>query len=275
MLETGVGVLDKVMSILYLFIGKKHIQTVQEIIDKLGYPAPTVYRLINAMAKHGLLKREGDMISLGSTIMTLGVQMIGNIDICNEAMPYMERLNRLTDENVNLNIRSQSQRVVIQTVQSKMTVRPTINIGDMYPVFSGAAGKIFMAYSSSDEWRKLLYSWDENASREINQENFDQYYDSIERFREAGYAVSINERKEGIVAIAAPIFDYTNNLKAVLTLIAPESRMDEERRRITIPKVVKCASMISTNMGYTKKMDVENVLSYLQDSCIIEKTPTN
>lgn len=254
-MDTGVGVLDKVMSILYLFRRKRQQITVQDIVESLNYSVPTTYRLINAMEKHGLVKREGEMISLGSLFMEFGMYMLGNIDICNEARPYMDQLNRETNENINLNIKNRNQRVVVQAFQSTMNVRSAINIGATYPIFSGAAGKIFLAYYSPDECRRILAETDEYAAiNETNRKIFDQFSGSLESFRKVGYAVSINERREGVAAIAAPVFDYTGHLAGVLTLVAPESRMEDERLYTLTQKVKRYADLISASMGYAKEI---------------------
>ena len=255
-METGVGVLDKVMSILYLLGGNRESISVQEIVEELGYSSPTTYRLLNAMEKHGLIIHEGEFISLGDTLVALGMHRVGNVDIFKIAPRYMEELNRLTDENVNLNVRNHNQRIVVRAFQSTLIVRSSVKEGDMYPLFSGAAGKIFLAYYSKEEINRILNEADEYDVSATNKHVYEKYETSIDDFRTAGYSISINERKEGVVAIAAPIFNFSGHLEAVLTVVAPETRMDEEKQKIVIEQVKATAQNISKGLGYITKKAV-------------------
>ena len=75
----------------------------------------------------------------------------------------------------------------------------------------------------------------------------------LELTRKRGYAVDIQEQKEGVVRISAPIFDNTGNLLAVVTIAGPAFRIKNSLIKKYGEYVKETANLISRELGYNNK----------------------
>ncbi|WP_376797043.1 IclR family transcriptional regulator [Thermogemmatispora sp.] len=251
---TRVGVLDKAMAILGAFPRGESALLPQEIAERTGLPLPTVYRLAQALAEHGLLMKEGSRFRLGLTLLRLGLLVAESIDVRRQALPHLTWLNGQTGENAELHIRQHETRVVIEVVRSPHNLRPFADIGAPLPLHRGAAGKVLLAWLPGEERLALArasherfdgqlaargLSWDEGA-----------FLGELERVRRQGWAYSEGERVVGVAGLAAPIFDSGGQVAAALTLVAPAARLGPEQRERAIPLVCEAARRASYDMGY-------------------------
>ncbi|MGE5601744.1 MAG: IclR family transcriptional regulator C-terminal domain-containing protein, partial [Nitrososphaerales archaeon] len=65
-----------------------------------------------------------------------------------------------------------------------------------------------------------------------------------------GYAISCGEMNAGARAVAAPIRNYSGEVVATVSVIAPDERADEARMAFFIDAVVTAAHTMSERLGY-------------------------
>jgi DNA-binding IclR family transcriptional regulator len=67
--------------------------------------------------------------------------------------------------------------------------------------------------------------------------------------RKRGYASSTGERQVGAASVAAPVFDHSGRVAAVVSVSGPAERM--QRRPAAYPRaLVASAGRLSARMGY-------------------------
>ena len=75
----------------------------------------------------------------------------------------------------------------------------------------------------------------------------------LKEVRENGYAYSVEEFSEGVVTIAAPIYDYTGKVISSLSVVGPKQRINQQKILFFAKKVISASMEISQNMGYTNR----------------------
>jgi len=250
--ETGVGVLDKAMSILSIFPRGDLALSPLEIAARTGLPLPTVYRLAQALSDHGLLMKDGQRFRLGMTLLRLGMLVAESIDVRQQALRHLKWLNEQTDENAELHIRHEATRMVIEVVSSPHNLRPFADIGAPLPLHQGAAGKVLLAWLPMAEREALITA---SVARFGSDQTFDfhRLYAELEQIHTIGWAASDGERVPGVSAIAAPVFDAAGRVAGALTLVAPSARLGDEQRACYIPLVCKAARHTSHDLGYMQR----------------------
>ncbi|MDQ2906890.1 MAG: IclR family transcriptional regulator [Ktedonobacteraceae bacterium] len=248
--ETKVGVLDKAMTILFVFPGGDVALLPQEIAERTGMPLPTVYRLVQALCEHGMLMKDGPRFRLGLTLLRLGMLVVEGIDVRKQAQRHLKWLNEQTGENAELHIRQEEMRMVIEMMSSPHNLRPFADVGAPLPLHLGAAGKVLLAWLSPSECQALVKA---SAARFGNgEEAFDLHklFSELADIRAAGWASSSGERAAGVSAIAAPIFDASGQVAGAMTLVTPTARQNDEQRARAIPLVREAARRTSYDLGY-------------------------
>ena len=111
-------------------------------------------------------------------------------------------------------------------------MRNDIKIGTVYPIFKGAAGKIFGAYLAD------FKDTDMSASESS-------------QIRHDGYVVTRGNRVPDAASIAVPIFSFGNKLEAVMTISGPIGDYTEERVNEYLSVMIALGQTISKQMGAT------------------------
>ncbi|HEV2582000.1 MAG TPA: IclR family transcriptional regulator [Ktedonobacteraceae bacterium] len=247
--DTKVGVLDKAMRILYAFPGGDSSLTPQQIAGTTDMPLPTVYRLAQVLSEHGLLMKVGQRFRLGMTLLRLGSMVAEGLDVRTQSLPHMRWLQEQAGENAELYIRSNESRIPIEVVLSPQNLRVFVEIGTTVPLHVGASGKVLLAWLPESEQTQLIQA---SAARYPKHPLYDveALKKSLACVRESGWAVSIDERGEGLSAIAAPIFDVGKEVVGAMAMVAPALRLSAEKQVDSIPLVCEAGRRASLDMGY-------------------------
>jgi DNA-binding IclR family transcriptional regulator len=250
--ETGVGVLDKAMTILLVFPRGDLALTPQEIAERTGLPLPTIYRLAQALCEHGLLTKDGPRFRLGMTLLRLGMLVAEGIDVRQQALKHLKWLNEQTGENAELHMRQDETRLVIEVVNSPHNLRPSADIGALRPLHRGAAGKVLLAWLPQEQREALTRT---SVARFGDADTFamQHFIEELEVVKTQGWAVSNGERFAGVSAIAAPIFAANGQVAGAMTLVAPSARLQREQHERYIPLVSEAARRASYDLGYMRR----------------------
>lgn len=247
--ETGVGVLDRVMEILRVFPRGDVTLSPREIADDTGLPLPTVYRMAQALCAHGLLEKRGGRYRLGLALLHLGTRVSEGMELRRQALPHLEWLNERTGENAELHVRQGEARVPIELVRSPHNLRPFVEIGAPLPLHLGASGKVLLAWLPETERESLAVA---SAARFDGKAVFDAgaLRTQLERIRAQGWAASDGERSSGVAALAAPAFDAGGRVAGAILVSMPSVRLSAKRCREVAPLVKEAADRVSVDLGY-------------------------
>ncbi|MCH5138492.1 IclR family transcriptional regulator [Clostridiaceae bacterium UIB06] len=238
--------IDRAFDILECFLSEGTELTLMDIANKLGLAPSTVHRIVGALEKRGYLGRnsENKKYHLGTVIAQLGNISLSSIkkDFSKIAFTYMVDLGNQFNESITLYAIDGKSRVCIERVESTRQLRHVLEIGERLPLGRGASGRVLLAYLPKEELHILL--------GEAYDEEFEK---RLEKIRVDGYAVSKDERNEGLGAIAAPIFYCDGEVIASLSMSGPVERLLDEATTEKINEVIECASKISSALGYIKR----------------------
>ncbi|MHB8992833.1 MAG: IclR family transcriptional regulator domain-containing protein, partial [Chloroflexota bacterium] len=109
-----------------------------------------------------------------------------------------------------------------------------LQIGQRLPLHLGASGRVLAAAMPEEELLQLLDQLRE--ARLVSGETLsrEDLWARIDETRQIGFAVSMEERAEGVASVAAPIVVAGEGTIAAINIAGPVSRMVEER----VPQLV-------------------------------------
>lgn len=250
---SDVGVLDKVMAILQSFSDDVSRIEPRAVADQLDLSPPTVYRLMKAMAEHGLLEPDGGGYRLGVTLLHLGARVADGLELRHVARPYLERLRDRTEENAELHLMHGSSRVPVEVVPSRLNLRTMGQVGVPFPVHVGASAKVLLAWLDAAEAETLARA---SHARYGDDSVFDapRLARQLKRVRRQGWASSDGEREVGVASVAAPIRDRFGMVVAALVLAGPSARlMRQPAYDEAVHLTVEAAGRISRGLGYVER----------------------
>ena len=250
---SDVGVLDKVMAILQSFTDDVSRVEPRALSAELGLSAPTTYRLMKAMAQHGLLEQDGNAYRLGVTLLHLGARVADDLEVRHVARPCLERLRDRTQENAELHLRHGCSRVPVEVVPSRLNLRTMGQVGVPFPVHVGASAKVLLAWLDADEAEALAR---ESHTRSGEDTEFDAAHlaRQLSQVRRQGWASSDGEREVGVASVAAPVRDRFGIVVAALVLAGPSARMMQQPAYDEgVQLTVEAAGRVSRGLGYVER----------------------
>lgn len=104
------------------------------------------------------------------------------------------------------------------------------------PLSVGASSKVIMAFSENVFQEEVFASntWLE----EVGVRSFKS---QLQKVREEGYALSVEEREAGTAAISVPVFDRQGSFVAALAISGPVPRMSRKRMQGFVPGLLEAA----------------------------------
>ncbi|MDI3328671.1 MAG: IclR family transcriptional regulator [Alicyclobacillaceae bacterium] len=216
-----VRAVERALDILLCFSSTEMELGLSDIAKRVKLHKSTVHRLLASLESRGFIRRDPHTQNyrLGWRILELVSNVHQSGDLSTVVLPEMTRLRDLLDETISLYIRSGTERIRIQAVESHQPVRRVANIGQRLPLYVGASGKVLLAWSPPEVVEQVLN--DPKIPPDLDREEFIR---QLERVRENGYAISIEEREAGAAAVAAPVFDRNGQLVAALSVSGPADR---------------------------------------------------
>ena len=186
---TGVGVLDKAMTILdAIETGPCSLGDLQ---TATGLPRATAHRLASALEAHGLLRRDDDgRFELGPHLVTLGRAAAGRFALIAAATPVLRILRDTTGESVQLFVREGDARRCVISLESPHGLRWIVPEGSLLPLDLGSSGRVLLGEASKHGWVE-----------------------------------SVGEREPGVASVSAPIVDAAGVVIAAIAVSGPIERL--------------------------------------------------
>lgn len=214
---------DRVLALLTSF-DEAHVELgVTEMANLLGVHKSTASRLAATLERAGLLARYGRRYRLGLEVIRLGTLALHSFDLIASMQAAMEKLSRHTGETINLAVPDGADILNVAEVPSTFILSATGGwIGRRTKPHAAANGKVLLAYGAIALPRKL----DRYTEHTIT--SVAELEAELQAVRANGYGTAIAELEDGLVAVAAPVFDGAGRCIAALSVSGPAYRMGPE-----------------------------------------------
>lgn len=241
------------MELLVLFSWERPRLTLNDLASMTGMPKATMLRLLRPLCDARLLEQDPKDRSyrLGYRWIELGELVRQTSDLRQIAIAPMRELQRLTNETVHLAVLSEEwEPFYLEKIESDQPVRYWTRVGQRLPLHAGAAGKILAAHLPRDIQRCLLFERPLERFTERTITDPDLLMKHLAEARKRGWIDSEGELYDGVLAVAAPIFDVSERAVGSISVGGPSSRFDRKKMQEVVPLLLECVGTISRQLGY-------------------------
>jgi DNA-binding IclR family transcriptional regulator len=156
---TGTAAFSKFMAVLQLIADAGEPPTIARLAAESGYPRPTVYRIVGALISEGLVVEgeRGGCYALGPRLMSLASRSWERSDLRIAATDALQALRDATRETVHLAVRSGSEMVYVEKLESPQAVRMASRIGTRVTLYSSSVGKAYLSTQTPAQRDALLF----------------------------------------------------------------------------------------------------------------------
>jgi DNA-binding IclR family transcriptional regulator len=211
-------IVTKAMRVLKMIVTSPSNPGISEIAAKLSLAKSTTHGILAALEESGWVLRDPitRKYTAGHAVKEIADKAAVRIPLVAHARPFLEKLSRDLDEDVFVGIFAGHDVLILDQVESTKELRITAKPGTRLSMFAGAAGKIFLAYLDSETQGKLLrhHHLPRFTSRSITDQT--AYLSELDRVRETGVALDVEEYISNVRAVAVPIFYGKKNRKRMV-----------------------------------------------------------
>jgi DNA-binding IclR family transcriptional regulator len=231
---------------------KENVQGLSELSRSVSLPKATVLRILDTLVKYEYVTHnpETHKYDLGIKILKMGMTVSERFDLKKVASPYLAHVWNVSEETVYLNIRNGDERLCIDCLNGRKSVRVVAYIGHSSPLHIAASGKAILAFLDPKEVEQYFRRAKFKKVAPGTIDNADALRKDLEKIRERGYALSFEERMGDAKGASAPIRDITGQVIASISITVPNSRTDEEFA-LYIRLVTEASKAISKRLGYS------------------------
>ncbi len=239
---------DRMIDILYCLQAESSGLGVTDIASKVSLPKSTTHRLLRALENRWLVTQdiETQRYTLGIGLVALASSVLQEKNLLlATSQVSMERLRNSSGETVCLHIAFGLESICIRQVESPHPIRYTSEIGKPVPLYSGASGKLLLAYMPDNLVDRLIEITHlaPLTSNTITDPN--ELRSQLVTIRHKGYSISFEETSPLSAAVSAPVRDRRNQVIACITIHGPRMRLHEDRIIELLPDLLETAREIS------------------------------
>lgn len=245
-----VDAVSKALEILDCFNSQETELSLNQLCDKTGLYKSRVHRLCGTLIASGYLVRTSRTnYRLGPKLMVLGKVYEKTNSLRSIATPFMRRLTEATGESTALFVMDNLKCICMAREVGTSRLVYTINEGDYMELHPTASGRVLLAYADEKFTEKVLSKAKLASFTPATLVDKDAIKKELAAIRERGYAINKEEREQGIAAIAAPIFDFENNVPAALAIVGPVHRFTDENCQKMLAALLYATREMSRLMG--------------------------
>lgn len=229
---------------------KNSPRTIDELAALVGLTRSNAHRTLQTLVHAGYVTKDEQGGGYRGTIrlFELGARQLAQLDVRKEAIQAMRMLAETTGETVHLSVLDGFDVVYIDKIDSPQPIRAYSMVGGRAPAYAVATGKALLAHQAASY--------------------IDRYSDSLTRHTKAtlptplalkkdlanvvktGYAVNRGEWREGVGGVGVAVFNNRGEPIAALGISGPLDRLTTARMKKIAPEVIRCAQIVSHNMGF-------------------------
>jgi DNA-binding IclR family transcriptional regulator len=216
-----IPVIDRMMEVLGQLERHAGGLNIREMAQSLKLPRTTVYRIMNTLEIHEVVRRDDDGVyHLGRRLLTLAAHTstrYSDAKLAAICQPFMDKLAAELGEGIKLSIINEDGAMVLAAAQGRREYALTVAAGQRMPIHASAAGKLILAYQSAD----IIDYWLNQPLPAYTSKTITdppKLRAAMASIKRAGWAFDEGETAPSIQAVATPIFTKGGGLVAAISV---------------------------------------------------------
>jgi DNA-binding IclR family transcriptional regulator len=229
-----------------------------DLAARSGLPPSLLRAYLVSLQRIGAVSQDEatGLYSLGEASLRLGLSAMAKLDLMVFARDAMTKLCARLNEPVSLSIWTEGGPAVVQNAETRKSMPYEIRIGSVISCTETAAGRCFLAYLPPARWKPLLARERADMKRAgVTEAALNQSLAEIraEGLARRSFVLNVPEGLQPIHirVLAAPVFNHTGDIRAVLTVISQDKRFDGSKDGKPARSLLESSQALSRRLGYS------------------------
>ncbi|MFC3882224.1 IclR family transcriptional regulator [Bacillus songklensis] len=223
---------------------------ISELSVRLGLAKSTVFRLMKTLNECGLVEKnmETQKYHLGIAAFELGFTVYHSMELRRVALPILDKLAKSIRRVVRLGVYDKGGIVYLCKRIHDEDNGTISQIGDRVPSYCTAVGKMLLANQNEKEIERVIegsltaYTNKTITSpRELKQQILD--------IKKRGYAVTMEELRNGISSVAVPVYNDMGKMIAAISVTGSKFNFYPNQIQQYVSEMRTCSRLITERLG--------------------------
>ena len=222
--------------------------TVSDLIEEFDIPKPTLHRITAQLEAAGYLQYEPNnkRLTIGPNLKGFAFDVITNNSIAAPRHAILKALSEEINETCNCTMLDGDHTVYFDRVESDWPYRIDLKVGSQLPLHCTASGKLFLAYMPAKQRKMLISAAPLKRYTERSITDLTYLEAELKRIKQDGIGIDNEEFVPGMVALAVPVFNNSNQICFTVAVHAPSIRKSLEELRQYIPSLKRAAATMAS-----------------------------
>ena len=241
--SSGDSVVERVVRLIAAFPEGVTSLQLTELAERAGLPLSSAHRLVRQLSQQGLLDLgAGGTVRLGLRLWELVNRNSPTLALRQAAMPFMEDIQQVLNQNVNLAILEGWEALFVERLSRRGSVANRARVAGRMPVHISSAGLALMANQPRELQAEYLKHFRDPAGKVTS----DVVRHLLAEAAQQGYAQLAGVVDPDTWGIAVPILDSKRRTVAALGVVVPLAEM---RLQALVPALQTAARGIGRQLG--------------------------
>ncbi|KOR78230.1 IclR family transcriptional regulator [Peribacillus frigoritolerans] len=246
---------ERALTILEFIASHQGPVGVGEIAAELELAKSTTHRILEALKNKQFIEQieTTEKYDIGIKAIEVGMSGLTNWNIVDISAPYLKQLASDLNETAFLAVYDQGEIVYVYKAEGSHAVTTNAQLGTRKPIHCTALGKAIVSTFYVEEVERILgeKNMDKFTERTITTKQ--PYFDELSKVRQCGYAMDDEEVEIGLTCFAVPIFNYTGQAIAAISVAGPTERVLSNKEDI-IKALKNVNTYVSARLGFVPAM---------------------
>jgi len=205
-----------------------------QLSKQLDVPRASLWRILKILTNEEYIIFDGERRTyrLGFKFMYMGSVLMRGSHFRSQVRSYLKELAEESRETAEIDMRVRNQLVIVEQVPGPNAVYLYSEPGSVMPYFHATApGKVYLAHIDKDKVHNVMKKLGFARLTPHTIQNISQLENEIQKVMTDGYAVDIEEMREGVGRVAAPVYDTSKNILFCVAIACPSFRFNEPNKK--------------------------------------------
>ena len=234
------------LEVIRSFSARAPRQTLSQVAAASGLTRAGARRILLTLQTLGYVETDGKLFALTPRILDLGFAYLSSMPIWNRAEPVMDALVAEVQESCSAAVLDGTDIVYVMRVATQKIMSISLGVGSRLPASCTSMGRLLLSDLGAAETRARVEASAREPLTRHTVTDVDALLVRIAQAKRQGWCLVNQELEEGLVSIAAPIFDRTGRMVAALNISGQANRTSAKVMQETmLPALLEAARRIS------------------------------
>lgn len=208
----------KGLSVIKAFDYENTSMTLSDVAKKVDITRASARRLLLTLESLGYVVQEGTFFCLTPKIIELGYSYFAALPWTDLAYKNIKKVVDSCQLSCSISILDGCNIICIMRIPATRILNEGIHVGTRLPAAYTSTGRLFMCHMEEKDLKKYIDSLPLKAFTQKSITNKDVLYKKIMFEKNQGYQIVEEEVEDGLVSIAAPIFNRDNKMIGAMNI---------------------------------------------------------